>query len=91
MKIHCLTGVDKEQDSVLVAGTSLKGKAECWFSLEVKHLNRIICDWTFKSPDPYSFKQRLINGMPEEYRHHLELYDSISVEHSSIDDIVQKA
>jgi hypothetical protein len=29
MKIHCLTGVDKEQDWVLVTGTSLKGKAEC--------------------------------------------------------------
>jgi hypothetical protein len=91
MKIHCLTGVDKEQDSILVTDTSLKGKAECWFSLEVEHLNCIVCDWTFKSPDPYSFKQRLINGMLEEYQHHLKLYDSISVEHSSIDDIVQKA
>jgi hypothetical protein len=42
-------------------------------------------------PDPYSFKRRLLNGMPSEYRQHLALYDSISAEHSSIDDIVQKA
>ena len=29
--------------------------------------------------------------MPAEYRHHLALYEGISTEHSSIDDIVQKA
>jgi hypothetical protein len=49
MKIHCLTEVDKEQDWVLMTGTSLKGKAEHWFSLKVEHLNRIICNWTFES------------------------------------------
>jgi hypothetical protein len=42
-------------------------------------------------PDPYSFKRRLLNGLPDEYRHHLALYDGISAEHSSIDEIVQKA
>ena len=42
-------------------------------------------------PDPYSFKRRLLKGMPAEYRQHLALYDGISAEHSSIDDIVQKA
>jgi hypothetical protein len=44
-----------------------------------------------KYPDPYSFKRRLINGMLEEYQHHLTLYNGISAEHSSINDIVQKA
>lgn len=42
-------------------------------------------------PDTYSFKRRLFNGLPDEYRRHLALYDGISAEHSSIDDIVQKA
>ena len=42
-------------------------------------------------PDPYSFKRRLLHGLPMEYRHHLALYNSISAEHSSIDDIVRKA
>jgi hypothetical protein len=41
--------------------------------------------------DPYSFKRRLLNGLPDEYRHHLALYDGISAEHSSIDEIMQKA
>ena len=41
-------------------------------------------------PDAYSFKQRLLNGLPTEYRNHLVLYEGISAEHSSIDDIVQK-
>jgi hypothetical protein len=27
-KLHCITGVDKDRDMVLVTGTSLKGKAE---------------------------------------------------------------
>jgi hypothetical protein len=44
LKIHRLIGMDKEQDRVLVTGTSLKGKAKCWFSLEVEHLNCIIHD-----------------------------------------------
>jgi hypothetical protein len=42
-------------------------------------------------PDEYSFKRRLYNGLPEDYKHHLALYEGISTEHSSIDDIVQKA
>ena len=42
-------------------------------------------------PDPYSFKRRLLNGLPDEYRHHLALYDGISAKHSLIDEIVQKA
>jgi len=28
LKIHCLTGTDKDRDQVLVTGTCLKGKAE---------------------------------------------------------------
>ena len=42
-------------------------------------------------PDKYSFKQRLLNGLPSEYRHHLVLYEGISAENSSINDIVRKA
>ena len=42
-------------------------------------------------PDAYSFKQSLLNGLPTEYRNHLVLYKGISAEHSSINDIVQKA
>lgn len=42
-------------------------------------------------PDSYSFKRRLFNGLPEEYRCHLALYNGISAEHSMIDNIVQKA
>jgi hypothetical protein len=42
-------------------------------------------------PDPYSFRRRLLNGMPEEYRRYLALYKGVSAEHSSIDDIVQNA
>ena len=49
MKIHRLTGVDKELDWVLVTGTSLKGKAEWWFGQEVEHPNHIVRDWTFES------------------------------------------
>jgi len=48
-KLHRITGVDKDRDQVLVAGTSLAGKAERWFSHEVERPNRITCDWTFKS------------------------------------------
>ena len=140
-KIHRLTGVDRDEDRVLVTGTSLKGKAERWFSQEVERPTRIIRNWTFESviiglfrafittataqqamqhyvqirfsredgvtafyrellmwagrlaqyPDPYSFKRRLLNGMPPEYRHHLALYDGISAEHSTIDEIVRRA
>jgi hypothetical protein len=49
MKIHHLTGVDKEMDWILVMGMSLKGKAEHWFAQEIEHPNHIICDWTFES------------------------------------------
>jgi hypothetical protein len=42
-------------------------------------------------PDPYSFRRRLLNGMPEDYRRYLALYKGVSAEHSSIDDIVQNA
>jgi hypothetical protein len=49
MKIHCLTGADKEMDWILIMGTSLKGKAEHWFAQEVEHPNCIIRDWTFES------------------------------------------
>jgi hypothetical protein len=41
-KIHQLTRVDRDLDRVLVAGTSLKGRAERWFSYKVEHLTRII-------------------------------------------------
>src|SRR5437879_11660482 len=30
-KLHCLIGVDKEDNQVLMAGTCLKGKAGQWF------------------------------------------------------------
>ena len=49
IKIHRLTGVDKDRDRVLVTGTSLKGKAERWFSQEVERPTHIIRDWTFES------------------------------------------
>ena len=39
-------------------------------------------------PDEYFFKQRLLNGLLSEYRHHLVLYKGISAENSSIDDIM---
>ena len=41
-------------------------------------------------PDAYSFKQRLLNGLPTEYQNHLVLYEGISAKNSSINDIVQK-
>ena len=49
IKIHHLTGVDKDLDQVLVTGTCLKGKAERWFSHEVERPNCLIRDWTFES------------------------------------------
>ena len=39
-------------------------------------------------PDPYSFRRRLLNGMPKDYRRYLALYKGVSAEHSLIDDIV---
>jgi hypothetical protein len=35
-KLHCLTGMDKDRDYILVAETNLRGKAECWYSHKVK-------------------------------------------------------
>jgi len=49
MKIHRLTGVDKDMDRILVMGTTLRGRAKRWFSQEVEHPRRIIRDWTFES------------------------------------------
>jgi hypothetical protein len=42
-------------------------------------------------PDPYSFKRRLLNGLPTKYQNHLTLYKGVSAKHSSIDDIILKA
>jgi hypothetical protein len=42
-------------------------------------------------PDEYSFRRRLFGGLLMEHRQHLTLYDGISAEHSSIDDIMLKA
>ena len=39
--------------------------------------------------DLYSFKRRLLNGMPENYQQYLALYKGVSAKHSSIDNIVQ--
>ena len=41
--------------------------------------------------DEYSFKRRLFNGLPADYRQHLALYDGVSAENSSIDEIMRKA
>ena len=140
-KLHRLTGADKEDNRVLVAGTCLKGKAGQWFGHEVERTKRTTRYWTFEAvvvglyhafittataqqavqrytrvkfsgeegvmafywellmwagrlaqyPDPYSFKRRLFNGLPEEYRRHLALHEHVSAEHSSIDDIVSSA
>jgi len=49
MKIHRLTGVDKDMDRILVTVMTLRGRAEHWFSQEVEHPRHIICDWTFES------------------------------------------
>jgi len=49
MKIHRLTGVDKDMDRILVTGTSLRGRAERWFGQEVEHPKRLVRDWTFES------------------------------------------
>jgi hypothetical protein len=42
-------------------------------------------------PDPYSFWRKLFRGLPFEYRQHLALYNGISPETSTIDNIVQWA
>lgn len=42
-------------------------------------------------PDEYSFKRRIFNGLPKDLRHHLTLYEGVSAEMSSIDDIVSRA
>ena len=48
-KLHCLTGIEKDRDCILVAGTNLRGKAKHWYSHKVKWLTCLIHDWTFKS------------------------------------------
>ena len=35
-KLHCLTGIEKDRDCILVAGTNLRGKAKHWYSHKVK-------------------------------------------------------
>jgi len=140
MKIHRLTGVDKDMDRILVTGTALKGRAEQWFGQEVEHPKRLILDWTFESvviglyrtfittatsqkamqqymdikytqengimafynellkwagrlteyPDAYSFRRRLFKDLPAEFRRHLALYEGISPEMSTLDEIVQR-
>jgi len=137
-KIHCLTGVDKDIDWVLVTGTCLKGKAEQWFSHEVECPKCRTCNWTFESviialycafittataqkameeylnvkylkaegilgfhrnlvmwagqlaqyPDNYSFKQRIMNGLPSNCLYHLTMYNKLIAKHSSMEDIV---
>jgi len=42
-------------------------------------------------PDEYSFKRRLFSGLPADYRQHLALYDGVSTENSSINEIMWKA
>jgi hypothetical protein len=48
-KLNHLTVVDRDADHVLVTGTCLRDKAECWFNHKVEHPTRVICDWTFES------------------------------------------
>jgi len=42
-------------------------------------------------PDDYSFKRRIMNGLPSDCLYHLTMYDKLTAEHSSMEDIVQKA
>jgi len=141
LKVHHLTGTDKDRDQVLITGTCLKGKAERWFSHEVERPNRLMHHWTFESivvelycafittataqkamghyeqisylrkdgvfgfyrelrtwaariaqyPDLYSFKRKLFNRLLDNYRCHLVIYDKISAEHSTLDEIVGRA
>jgi len=42
-------------------------------------------------PDDYSFKRRIINGLPSDCLYHLTMYNKLTAEHSSMEDIVQKA
>lgn len=48
-KLHRLTGQDKEDDRVLVAGTCLRGKARQWFGHEVERTSRTTWHWTFEA------------------------------------------
>ena len=36
-KLHWLTKGDRDSDRIMLAGSCLKGKAERWYSHEVKH------------------------------------------------------
>ena len=78
------------------AHQAIRRYAQVKFSYEegVAGFHRELMIWAGRLtqyPDEYSFKRRLLNGLPVEYRHHLALYDGISAENSSIDDIVRKA
>jgi hypothetical protein len=46
--------------------------------------------WLAQYPDRYSFKRRLLNGLPTEYQDHLALYKGVTAECSTIDEIVLK-
>ena len=48
-KLHRLTGMEKDRDRILVAGTNLRGKAERWYSHEVERPTRLVRNWTFES------------------------------------------
>ena len=39
-------------------------------------------------PDDYSFKRRIMNGLPSDCLYHLTMYDKLTAKHSSIEDIV---
>jgi len=42
-------------------------------------------------PDSYSFKRKLFKGLLDNYQRHLAIYDRISAEHSTLDEIVGRA
>ena len=42
-------------------------------------------------PDDYSFKWRIMNGLPSDCLYHLAMYDKLTAKHSSIEDIMQQA
>jgi hypothetical protein len=41
--------------------------------------------------DDYSFRRRLLNGLPTELRYHLALYEGVTAEDSSVQEIVSAA
>ena len=58
-------GVDKDTNCILVVGTSLKGKAEQWFTYEVECPTCIICNWTFDSVIVGLFRTFIITAMAQ--------------------------